>query len=87
MQRYADRGLVIHRDAFPDAGPLAGVFAGLSMAVFGGLLDLAKLSRSVSLSVLPIDGARLLVALSAGLGALAARRATRRSVVEVLRAE
>ena len=49
-------------------GLYAGVFAGLSMAVFGGLLDLAKLSRSVSLSVLPTDLARLLVALSAGGG-------------------
>ncbi len=49
-------------------GLYAAVFAGLSMAVFGGLLDLAKLSRSVSLSVLPIDVARLFVALSAGGG-------------------
>lgn len=49
-------------------GLYAGVFAGLSMAVFGGLLDLGKLSRSVSLSVLPIDVARLLVAVSAGGG-------------------
>jgi hypothetical protein len=49
-------------------GLYAGVFAGLSMAVFGGLLDLAKLSRSVSLSILPLDIARLCVALSAGAG-------------------
>ena len=49
-------------------GLYAGVFAGLSMAVFGGLLDLGKLSRSVSLSVLPMDLARLFVALSAGGG-------------------
>jgi hypothetical protein len=49
-------------------GLYAGVFAGLSIAVFGGLLDIAKLSRSVSLSVLSIDLARLLVAVSAGGG-------------------
>jgi hypothetical protein len=49
-------------------GLYAAVFAGLSMAVFGGLLDLAKLSRSVSLSALPPDLARLCVALSAGGG-------------------
>ena len=49
-------------------GLYAAVFAGLSMAVFGGLLDLAKLSRSVSLSALPTDLARLCVAVSAGGG-------------------
>jgi hypothetical protein len=49
-------------------GLYAGVFAGLSMAVFGGLLDLAKLSRSVSLSTLPLGIARLCVAVSAGAG-------------------
>ena len=49
-------------------GLYAGVFAGLSIAVFGGLLDLAKLSRSISLSVLPTGAARLFVALSAGGG-------------------
>lgn len=49
-------------------GLYAAVFAGLSMAVFGGLLDLAELSRSVSLSALPTGAARLCVALSAGGG-------------------
>jgi hypothetical protein len=49
-------------------GLYAAVFAGLSMAVFGGLLDLAKLSRSVSLSALPPGAARLCVAISAGGG-------------------
>ncbi len=49
-------------------GLYAGVFAGLSMAVFGGLLDLAKLSRSISLSVVPTGAARLFVTLSAGGG-------------------
>ena len=49
-------------------GLYAAVFAGLSMAVFGGLLDLAKLSRSVSLSALPTEVARLCVAISAGGG-------------------
>lgn len=55
-------------------GLYAAVFAGLSMAVFGGLLDIGKLSRSVSLSVLPIDVTRLLVAISlgGGLGLVAA---------------
>lgn len=49
-------------------GLYAGVFAGLSIALFGGMLDLAKLSRSTSLSTLPIGLARLLVAISAGAG-------------------
>lgn len=29
-ERYADRGLVVHRDLLQDAGPLAGVHAGLA---------------------------------------------------------
>lgn len=49
-------------------GLYAGVFAGLSIAVFGGLLDLATLSRSVTPTTLPIGVARLCVAVAAGAG-------------------
>ena len=49
-------------------GLYAGVFAGLSMAVFGGLLDLALLSRSVFPSSLPPPLIRLCVSVSAGGG-------------------
>lgn len=49
-------------------GLYAGVFAGLSMAVFGGLLDLATLSRSVSLNALPVDVVRLCIAVTTGAG-------------------
>lgn len=49
-------------------GLYAGVFAGLSIALFGGLLDLATLSRSNTATALPIDVARLCVALTAGAG-------------------
>ncbi len=49
-------------------GLFAGVFAGLSVAVFGGLLDLAILSRSVTSFALPIAVARLCAALAVGGG-------------------
>lgn len=49
-------------------GLYAAVFAGLSIAVFGGLLDLIVLSRSVTLFVLPIEVARLCIALALGGG-------------------
>lgn len=49
-------------------GLYAAVFAGLSIAVFGGLLDLATLSRSTTPSALPLDVARLCVAVTAGAG-------------------
>ena len=49
-------------------GLYAGVFAGLSIAVFGGLLDLATLSRHVTPFALPVGVARLCVALAAGAG-------------------
>ena len=49
-------------------GLYAAVFAGLSIAVFGGLLDLATLSRSSTPSAVPLDLARLCVAVTAGAG-------------------
>lgn len=49
-------------------GLFAGVFAGLSVAVFGGLLDVATLSRRVTPFALPIEVARLCVALAVGGG-------------------
>jgi len=49
-------------------GLYAAVFAGLSMALFGGLLDLTSLSRSVVPLALPLWVGRLCVALALGLG-------------------
>ena len=49
--RYADRGLVVHRDTFAEAGPLAGVFAGLS--TLPGPHDLA-LFLAVDLPLVPV---------------------------------
>lgn len=50
-ERYADRGWVVHRDAFADAGPLAGVLAGLS--ALRGPHDLA-LFLAVDLPLVPV---------------------------------
>jgi len=50
-------------------GLYAAVFAGLSIALFGGVLDLVVLSRSTTLFALPIEVARLCIALAAGGGA------------------
>ena len=50
-------------------GLYAAVFAGLSICLFGGVLDLAVLSRSATLFVLPVDVARACIALAAGGGA------------------
>ena len=50
-------------------GLYAGVFAGLSIALFGGLLDLSVLSHSITLFTLPIEVARLWIALALGGGA------------------
>ena len=49
-------------------GLYAGVFSGLSIAVFGGLLDLAVLSRSTAPFALPLDVVRACVAVAAGGG-------------------
>jgi hypothetical protein len=49
-------------------GLYAAVFAGLSIAVFGGFLDVSALSRSQVPSALPTPMARLCVALAIGLG-------------------
>ncbi len=49
-------------------GLYAGVFAGLSIGVFGGLLDLPTLSRSSASFALPLDVARACIALAAGGG-------------------
>ena len=50
-------------------GLYAAVFAGLSIGLFGGVLDLSVLSRSTTLFTLPIEVARLCIALAAGGGA------------------
>lgn len=50
-------------------GLYAAVFAGLSISLFGGVLDLAVLSHSATLFVLPVDVARACIALAAGGGA------------------
>jgi len=50
-------------------GLYAAVFAGLSICLFGGVLDLAVLSRSATLFVLPVEVARACIALAAGGGA------------------
>lgn len=49
-------------------GLYAGVFAGLSIGVFGGLLDLATLSRSGAAFALPLPLVRACIALAAGGG-------------------
>ena len=49
-------------------GLYAGVFAGLSIAVFGGLLDSATLWRSAAPFALPLDVARACIAVAAGGG-------------------
>ncbi|MEJ7764014.1 MAG: hypothetical protein WKF86_00815 [Acidimicrobiales bacterium] len=49
-------------------GLYAGVFAGLSIGTFGGLIDISTLSRSVTIFALPELVARLCVALAAGGG-------------------
>jgi len=49
-------------------GLYAGVFAGLSIGVFGGLLDLGTLSHRAAPFALPLDVARACIALAAGGG-------------------
>ena len=49
-------------------GLYAGVFAGLSIAVFGGLLDITTLWHSTAPFALPLDIARLCIAVAAGGG-------------------
>jgi hypothetical protein len=49
-------------------GLYAAVFAGLSIAVFGGVLDLSSLSRSVVPLAFPVWVGRLCVSLALGLG-------------------